>query len=64
VFSDSSEGVATAAKAARVAIKTFFAWIVRNRLLAEEFDATIDSARAFLYSASVIWLVCHPARTP
>ena len=52
-----------AAKAAGVVIKIFFAWIVRNRLLAKEFDATIDSARDFIYAAAVIRLVRHPART-
>ena len=35
----------------------FFAWIGRNRRLAKDFEATIDSARAFLYAASVMLLV-------
>src|SRR5215510_9520208 len=35
----------------------FFAWIGRNRRLAKDFEANIDSARAFLYAASVILLV-------
>jgi hypothetical protein len=35
----------------------FFAWIGRNRRLAKDFEATIASARAFLYAASVMLLV-------
>jgi len=35
----------------------FFAWIGRNRRLAKDFEATIASARAFLYAASIILLV-------
>jgi hypothetical protein len=34
-----------------------FAWIGRNRRLAKDFEATIGSARAFLYAASVMLLV-------
>jgi hypothetical protein len=34
-----------------------FAWIGRNQRLAKDFEATIDSARAFLYAASVMLLV-------
>jgi transposase len=40
----------------------FFAWIGRNRRLAKEFEATINSARAFLYAASVMLLVRRIAR--
>jgi transposase len=41
----------------RWVIELFFAWIGRNRRLAKDFEATIDSARAFLYAASVMLLV-------
>jgi len=37
--------------------KDCFAWIGRNRRLAKDFEATIGSARAFLYAASVMLLV-------
>jgi hypothetical protein len=40
----------------------FFAWIGRNRRLAKDFEAAIDSARAFLYAASVMLLVRRIAR--
>ena len=40
----------------------FFAWIGRNRRLAKDFEATIDSARAFLYAASAMLLVRRIAR--
>jgi len=38
-------------------VERFFAWIGRNRRLAKDFEATTDSARAFLYAASVMLLV-------
>ncbi|MFM9846996.1 MAG: IS5 family transposase [Hyphomicrobiaceae bacterium] len=41
----------------RWVVERFFAWISRNRRLAKDFEATIDSARAFLYAASVMLLV-------
>ena len=37
-------------------------WIGRNRRLAKDFEATIDSARAFLYAASVMLLARRIAR--
>ena len=40
----------------------FFAWIGRNRRLAKDFEATIDSARAFLYVAPVMLLARRMAR--
>jgi putative transposase len=46
----------------RWVIERFFAWIGRNRRLAKDFGATIDSARAFLYAASVMLLVRRIAR--
>ena len=42
--------------------KRFFAWINRNRPLAKDFKATIASARAFLYTASLMLLVRRLAR--
>jgi putative transposase len=36
-------------------VERFFAWIGRNRRLAKDFEASIDSARAFL-PASVMLL--------
>ena len=38
----------------RWVVERFFAWIGRNRRLAKDFEATIGSARAFLYAASVM----------
>jgi hypothetical protein len=43
--------------------RRFFAWINRNRRLAKDFEATIASARAFLYAASVMILVRRLARS-
>jgi transposase len=40
----------------------FFAWINRNRRLAKDVEATIDSARAFLYAAAIMLLVRRIAR--
>ncbi len=48
----------------RWVVERFFAWINRNRRLAKDFEATIDSARAFLYAASVMLLVRRLARAP
>ena len=42
-------------------VERFFAWINRNRRLAKDFEATTDSARAFLYAASVM---LHVRRLP
>jgi transposase len=46
----------------RWVVERFFAWIGRNRRLAKDFEATIESARAFLYAASVMLLVRRIAR--
>jgi transposase len=46
----------------RWVVERFFAWIGRNRRLAKDFEATIDSARAFLYAASVMLLVRRMVR--
>ena len=41
----------------RWVVERFFAWINRNRRLAKDFEATIASATAFLYAASVMLLI-------
>jgi transposase len=46
----------------RWVVERFFAWISRNRRLAKDFEATIDSARAFLYAASIMLLARRIAR--
>lgn len=46
----------------RWVVERFFAWIDRNRRLAKDFEATIASARAFLYAASVMLLLRRIAR--
>jgi putative transposase len=46
----------------RWVVERLFAWLGRNRRLAKDFEATIDSARAFLYAASVMLLVRRLAR--
>ena len=43
-------------------VERFFAWIGRNRRLEKDFEATIGSARGFLYAASVMLLVRRIAR--
>jgi putative transposase len=48
----------------RWVVERFFARINRNRRLAKDFEATIASARAFLYAASVMLLVRRLARVP
>lgn len=46
----------------RWVVERFFAWIGRNRRLAKDVEATINSARAFLYAASIMLLVRRLAR--
>jgi transposase len=46
----------------RWVVERFFAWISRNRRLAKDFEATINSAATFLYAASVMLLVRRLAR--
>jgi len=46
----------------RWVVERFFAWIGRNRRLAKDFEATVESARAFLYAASIMLLVRRLAR--
>ncbi len=40
------------------------AWINRNRRLAKDFEASIASARAFLYAAAIMLLVRRLGRSP
>lgn len=47
----------------RWVVERFFAWIGRNRRLAKDVEATIKSARAFLYAASIMLLVRRIARS-
>lgn len=46
----------------RWVVERFFAWINRNRRLAKDFEASISSATAFLYAASLMLLVRRLAR--
>lgn len=54
--------VGFAVQARRWVVERFFAWINRNRRLAKDFEATIASAEAFLYAASVMLLLRRIAR--
>ena len=43
-------------------VKRTFAWLVRNRRLAKDFERTLRSALAFLYAASAMLLIRRLAR--
>ena len=58
----SPDQVGFAVNPRRWVVERFFAWIGRNRRLAKDFEAIIDSARAFLYAASIMLLVRRIAR--
>ena len=58
----SLDQVGFAVRPRRWVVERFFAWINRNRRLAKDFEASIASARAFLYAASVMLLVRRLAR--
>jgi len=47
----------------RWVVERFLAWLGRNRRLAKDFEATIASATAFFYSASVMLLARRLARS-
>ena len=47
----------------RWVVERCFAWLGRNRRLAKDFEATIASATAFLYAASVQLLTRRLARS-
>ena len=57
---DNQVGFAVIAR--RWVVERFFAWINRNRRLAKDFEATIESVEAFLYAASSILLLRRLAR--
>jgi putative transposase len=46
----------------RWVVERFFAWLGRNRRLAKDVEATLASATAFLYAASVLLLIRRLAR--
>jgi putative transposase len=48
----------------RWVVERFFAWISRNRRLCRDPEATLESAKAFLYAASVMLLIRRLARLP
>ncbi len=48
----------------RWVVERFLAWLGRNRRLAKDFEATLESATAFLYAASVLLLTRRLARSP
>ncbi|MEJ0015747.1 MAG: IS5 family transposase [Acetobacteraceae bacterium] len=58
--SDNQVGFAVIAR--RWVVERFFAWINRNRRLAKDFEATIQSVEAFLYAASATLLLRRLAR--
>jgi len=47
----------------RWVVERCFAWLGRNRRLAKDFEATIASATAFLYSASAMLLIRRLGRS-
>ena len=47
----------------RWVVERFFAWINRNRPLTKDFEATVASAEAFLYAASVMLLTRRLGRS-
>jgi transposase len=47
----------------RWVVERFFAWISRNRRLAKDFEATVNSAAAFLYAASAMLFICRRTRS-
>ena len=49
--------VGFAVHARRWVVERFFAWIGRNRRLAKDFEASVASAEAFLYAASIMLLL-------
>ena len=49
--------VGFAVHARRWVVERFFSWIGRNRRLAKDFEASVASAEAFLYAASIMLLL-------
>ena len=48
----------------RWVVERFFAWVSRNRRVWKDPEATLGSAKAFLYAAAVMILVRRLARSP
>ena len=61
-FADPDQ-VGFAVQPRRWVVERFFAWIGRNRRLAKDFEATLKSARAFLYAASIMLLTRRLAQS-
>ncbi len=61
-FGDAHEGHLVTGMGANPNVR-FFAWISRNRRLWKDPEATLASARAFLYAAAVMILVRRLARS-
>ena len=57
------EQVGFAVHPRRWVVERLFAWLGRNRRLAKDFEASIASATAFLYAASVLLLTRRLARS-
>jgi transposase len=57
------EQVGFAVHPRRWVVERLFAWLGRNRRLAKDFEATLASASAFLYAASVLLLTRRIARS-
>ena len=57
-----SDRIGFAVHPRRWVVERFFAWISRNRRLWKDPEATLASARAFLYAASVMLLTRRLAR--
>jgi len=57
---DNQVGFAVIAR--RWVIERFFAWINRNRRLANDFEATIEAVEALLYAASSVIQIRRLAR--
>ena len=57
IVREPKDQVGFAVLARRWVVERFFAWIGRNRRLAKDFEATVASANAFLYAASVVILL-------
>ncbi len=57
-----ADRVGFAVQPRRWVVERSFAWINRNRRLAKDYEATIASASAFLYAASVMLLARRQAR--
>ena len=63
IVSKPADQVGFAVHPRRWVIERLFAWLGRNRRLAKDFEATIASATAFLYAASVMLLTRRLARS-